>query len=381
MEVEDRGGDGAARAHAVLRQLGLHGAEGIVERVHEEPPHRVHHQHPAAAGQPRPAGAAARRAGREVDAGGSAGASRLDVGDDLLAVPGVVAERDHVGAGGEEGARHVGRQAEAVRGVLAIHHDAGRGEVAPQAGQLRRSPRRGRCGRRRRRGRGCLTRGQPSGREDRSAPPRWRCSGRRDVLGPGGHFRQLLRGIGDAERASRRAARPGCGRSSRRHSRAAAPPVEGEQRHQQPGRAASSGARAGLAGADRAGGRAASPGRQRRNCSGWPRLGVTGSASAWPRACSACSSGRMSISRAHRPEAGDDGARGGQRRPSQHHGGRAARRRRCGRPRRAAPARPAGASALSSASSTGHQSVTVSLLPGLSVSRERSSAEPPWPLA
>ena len=44
-----------------------------------------------------------------------------DEGDDLLAVPGVVAEGDDVRPGFEHRPRHVRRQAEAVRGVLPVH--------------------------------------------------------------------------------------------------------------------------------------------------------------------------------------------------------------------------------------------------------------------
>ena len=40
----------------------------------------------------------------------------------------MVAQGDDVGAGGEQRARHVGRQAEAVRGVLGVDHR----EVDPQ---------------------------------------------------------------------------------------------------------------------------------------------------------------------------------------------------------------------------------------------------------
>jgi len=44
----------------------------------------------------------------------------VEVGIDLAAVVGVVAERDHVGAGGEEPFGELGRDAGAVRDVLAV---------------------------------------------------------------------------------------------------------------------------------------------------------------------------------------------------------------------------------------------------------------------
>ena len=77
---------------------------------------------------------AARRAGRKIQ---RAQQPRVlgDVGDDLLAVPGVVAQRDHVGAGGEQRARHVGGQAEAVRGVLGVHHREVDAQRLAQPGQ------------------------------------------------------------------------------------------------------------------------------------------------------------------------------------------------------------------------------------------------------
>ena len=57
------------------------------------------------------------------------------VGDDLLAVPGVVAERQHVGAGGEQRLGHLWAEAEAVRGVLGVHHHQIEAKGGPQAGK------------------------------------------------------------------------------------------------------------------------------------------------------------------------------------------------------------------------------------------------------
>ena len=72
---------------------------------------------PSAAGAT--ASAAARRAGRDV--GRPDHALRLrEVGADLVARPDVVAERDDVGAGGEQPVRQLRRQPPPVRGVLAV---------------------------------------------------------------------------------------------------------------------------------------------------------------------------------------------------------------------------------------------------------------------
>ena len=47
----------------------------------------------------------------------------------------MVAQRQHVHPGLQEGPRHVGGEAEAVAGILRIHHDEVGGEFAPQRGQ------------------------------------------------------------------------------------------------------------------------------------------------------------------------------------------------------------------------------------------------------
>ena len=54
----------------------------------------------------------------------------FDVGQQVLAVPGVVAEREHVGTGGEQGVGHVGRQAEAVAGIFGVYHHQIQGQGA-----------------------------------------------------------------------------------------------------------------------------------------------------------------------------------------------------------------------------------------------------------
>lgn len=136
VEVHDRGLHAARPAQPVLRQFGLHGAEGVVEQFHEEPAHRLHHQGAPAARHVHHHRPAAGRARRVVQ-GADHARFLLEVGDDLLAVPGVIAQRQHIRPGGKQRARHLGRQAEAVRGVLRIHHHEVEREVAPQARQGR----------------------------------------------------------------------------------------------------------------------------------------------------------------------------------------------------------------------------------------------------
>ena len=120
--------------HPVPRQFRLGGAEGVVQGVHEQAAHDVDHQGAAAVPELRDVGAAAGGAGREV---GRADDPRLgfEEGDDLPPVPGMVAEGDHVGAGLQEGPGHVGGEAEAVGGVLAVHHHEVEPEAIAQSGQ------------------------------------------------------------------------------------------------------------------------------------------------------------------------------------------------------------------------------------------------------
>ena len=131
MDVDDGGLHGAAEGVAL--QLRLHGAERVIQRIHEQPAHDVDDQGLTAIIQHRHEGAAAWRAGGEVHRADDP-VLGLQVGDDLLAVPGVVAQGDDIAAGQEEGARHVRREAEAVAGILAIHDHQFGAELGPQAG-------------------------------------------------------------------------------------------------------------------------------------------------------------------------------------------------------------------------------------------------------
>ena len=132
MEVAHDGGD--AGAQLVAGQQLRRAAERAVQRVHEQPAHRVQHQRLAAVPQRDGHRPGPRRARREVERADNPGLLR-DVGDQLLAVPGVVAQRDRVGAGGQDGFGHVGRQAEAVAGVLAVDHHQVGAQVGAQLGQ------------------------------------------------------------------------------------------------------------------------------------------------------------------------------------------------------------------------------------------------------
>ncbi len=96
--------------------------ERIVEGVHEHPAEHIDHQHPRAVGRREHAGAAARRAGGVI---GGADQARLalDERERLALVEGVIAERDRVGAGGEEFLADRLGDAEAAGGVLAVDDD------------------------------------------------------------------------------------------------------------------------------------------------------------------------------------------------------------------------------------------------------------------
>ena len=97
---------------------------------------------------PRPGAAAWRLAGRMTRS------RRREVRADLLPAPGVVAERDRVGAGGEQPLGEPRRDADAVRDVLAVDDADVDVELARAARGAGPRPRRGRAARRRRRRRG-----------------------------------------------------------------------------------------------------------------------------------------------------------------------------------------------------------------------------------
>ena len=131
-----------------------------------------------------------------------------DEGNDFLAVPGVVAEREDVGAGGEQGARHLGRQAEAVRGVLGVDHREIDAQPRAQVGQ---------------RGGDGVAAGATdhvaqeqdahlSLRRQRITPRSVATAREPDVVLRGRHGVHLLAGEGAADRRRRPAGRPACGR-------------------------------------------------------------------------------------------------------------------------------------------------------------------------
>jgi hypothetical protein len=133
MDVDQRGMDVAAKP--VAGEQIFHGAERVIQRVHEQPAHGLGDEHPAAVLQGDHGSPGARGAGREVQRSQQPRLAR-DIGDDFLAVPGMVAERDGVGSGREQGVSHFRRQPEAVGGVFRIHGD----EIGPA---LQAQPRQG----------------------------------------------------------------------------------------------------------------------------------------------------------------------------------------------------------------------------------------------
>ena len=117
------------QAQFMARQQVLDGAERIIQRVHEQPSHYLGDEDFAAIPQRDHGSAGARRAGRKIQ---RADQPRLahNIGNDFLAIPGVVAERNGVRAGGEQSFRHFRRQAKAMRGIFRIH----RHEIGPALG-------------------------------------------------------------------------------------------------------------------------------------------------------------------------------------------------------------------------------------------------------
>jgi hypothetical protein len=120
MNVDDGGvADLAQRASG---ELLLDGGEGIVERVHEDAAHDVHHENARAVRSLIDASPAAGRAGRII---GGADQPRLPFDEDqrFLLVEGMVAEGDAIRAGGEDFLADRLGDAEAMRRVLAVHDD------------------------------------------------------------------------------------------------------------------------------------------------------------------------------------------------------------------------------------------------------------------
>ena len=125
--------------------LGLSGyggrAERIVDGVHVDTAERVHDQNGLAGmglEQIGP-GAGGVHQARIVERADQARLAH-DIGQGLALVPAVVAERQDIGAGGEDLARRVLGDAEAARGVLGVDHHEVEFEVAPQPRKMIRKP-------------------------------------------------------------------------------------------------------------------------------------------------------------------------------------------------------------------------------------------------
>ncbi len=134
MEIEHQRGHVAAELDPAEDALG--GGEGVVERIHEEPPHQVRNQH----------GLAVLRRVDAVAAPGRAFGEILrpqeppviaDEPHRLLLVPDMVAGGDDVGAGLVDLGADLLRDAEAAGGVLAVDDDEIEREIAPQPRQRR----------------------------------------------------------------------------------------------------------------------------------------------------------------------------------------------------------------------------------------------------
>ena len=112
----------SAPCRADRRKLALDRGERIVERIHEDAAHGVDDEHARAVLGLDHGGAAARRAGRIVDRPDQPRRA-LDEDQRLLLVPGMIAERDGVGAGVDQLAIDRLGDAEAAGGVLAVDDD------------------------------------------------------------------------------------------------------------------------------------------------------------------------------------------------------------------------------------------------------------------
>jgi hypothetical protein len=135
VDIDD---DGVAHGpERAALQLGVDGGEGVVQRVHVHAAERVDHQHALALGRVEEPGAAAGRV-RQARVVDGADHPRLapDVAERLLLVPGVVAERQAVGAGVEQLARGVLGDPEARGGVLAVDHHELETQPPAQARQV-----------------------------------------------------------------------------------------------------------------------------------------------------------------------------------------------------------------------------------------------------
>ncbi len=102
-------------------KFAVDGGERIVQRIHEDAAHDVGHQHAGAVAGDEEVRSPAGCSRREV---GGADQLRLPLDEDqrLALVPDVVARGDRVGAGVDEVLADLLGDAEAARGILAVHH-------------------------------------------------------------------------------------------------------------------------------------------------------------------------------------------------------------------------------------------------------------------
>ena len=133
VNVEDDGVGGEAERTG--GQFLLDGGERIVERVHEDAAHDIHHQHALALGRLIQPGAAPRRARRIIERPQHM-RRPLDEHQGLALVEGVVAERDAIDPGVEEFLRDGLGDAETAGGVLAIGDDEIERQIPPQDGDM-----------------------------------------------------------------------------------------------------------------------------------------------------------------------------------------------------------------------------------------------------
>ena len=128
VKIHQGRGNGAKRMRIQQR---VDAAKRIVDRVHEQPSHRVDNEDRAAVGQRENAVAVAGRAGRKID---RAQQTRIaaDIRNDLALVPNVIAGGDDVASRGVEIAAIFLGDTEAMRRVLAVDDDEVERQFAAQ---------------------------------------------------------------------------------------------------------------------------------------------------------------------------------------------------------------------------------------------------------
>ncbi|CAD5248465.1 conserved hypothetical protein [Bosea sp. 46] len=132
MDVDDDGVGGVPERAG--GELALKRGEGVVERVHEQAAHDVDDEDPRAVARLDHSRTTAGRTGRIVRRTDQARLA-LDEDQRLALVPGMVAERHDIGAGGERLVADRLGDAEAAGGVLAIDDDAVELPALAQAGE------------------------------------------------------------------------------------------------------------------------------------------------------------------------------------------------------------------------------------------------------